>query len=100
MIRPLRDYIVVRPLEVVESTVIQVVQLDRKPARGEVMAVGPGKRNKRGGYIAWGAKVRGHHPVHRPAHASTRRSTTTALRLLMLQEADICSIEEPEEQAA
>lgn len=41
MIRPLRDRIVVKPLEEPLSKIIQVVQSNPKDSRGEVMAVGP-----------------------------------------------------------
>jgi chaperonin GroES len=98
VIRPLRDYIVVRPLEVVESAIIQVVQLDRKPARGEVMAVGPGKRNKRGGYVPWGARVGD--IIQFTDVCKYPAIDYHGVRLLLLQEADICGIEEPEERAA
>ena len=47
MLRPLRDRIVVLPLERVRSEVIAVVQ-EEKPNLGRVVAVGPGRRDKRG----------------------------------------------------
>lgn len=46
VIRPLRDQLVVEPLDVVYSRYIQVAQLT-KPLRGRVLAVGPGHYPKR-----------------------------------------------------
>lgn len=61
MLRPLRDRIVVKPLERVKSEVIAVVQ-DEKPNLARVVAVGPGKRDKKGRLkpldVAVGALVR------------------------------------------
>ena len=50
MIRPLRDRIVVRPIERVKSQVIEVI-MDELPNIGEVLAVGPGERDKKGRLI-------------------------------------------------
>jgi len=50
MIRPLRDRIVVRPIERVKSEVIEVI-MDELPNIGEVLAVGPGERDKKGRLI-------------------------------------------------
>lgn len=50
MLRPLRDRIVVRPIERVKSKVIHVV-MDELPNIGEVLAVGPGERDKKGRLI-------------------------------------------------
>ncbi len=47
MLRPLDDYIVVKPLEREHSKVIAVIS-NEKNCRGEVLAVGPGKPNKKG----------------------------------------------------
>lgn len=41
MIRPLRDRIVVRPLDEPLSRILQVIQFEEKHARGEVITVGP-----------------------------------------------------------
>ena len=47
MLRPLRDRIVVRPLERVRSDILLVMG-DEVPQLGVVAAIGPGKRTKRG----------------------------------------------------
>ena len=50
MLRPLRDRIVVRPIERVKSQVIEVI-MDELPNIGEVLAVGPGEVDKKGRLI-------------------------------------------------
>lgn len=45
--RPTQDYILVRPLERAHSETITVIS-NEKHCRGQVLTVGPGKRNKRG----------------------------------------------------
>lgn len=47
MLRPLRDRVVVRPLERVRSDALIVVDHENETL-GEVVAVGPGARTKRG----------------------------------------------------
>ena len=47
MLRPLRDRIVVKPLKRVRSDRLIVIDHENETL-GEVMAVGPGKRTKRG----------------------------------------------------
>ena len=94
MLRPLRDRIIVLPLERVKSEVIAVVQ-DEKPNLGRVVAVGPGKRDKKGRIVPLDAKpgdlVRfgtdeGY--LSFPAFEEAGR------RYLVLQEADLCFIAE------
>jgi co-chaperonin GroES (HSP10) len=46
-IRPLRDYILLKPLEWKPSKIIQIAGDTRKPLRGVVVAVGPGHYPKR-----------------------------------------------------
>jgi len=46
-IRPLRDRIVVKPLNWTPSKIIFIAGDERKPLRGEVIAVGPGAYQKR-----------------------------------------------------
>ena len=46
MLRPLQDYIVVEPMERKKSDIIQVVS-NEKHCRGKILAVGPGKRDKK-----------------------------------------------------
>lgn len=50
MLKPLRDRIVVRPIERVKSQVIDVI-MNELPNIGEVLAVGPGERDKKGRLI-------------------------------------------------
>ena len=47
MLRPTQDYILVRPIERKVSDILYVVNTE-KHCRGEILAVGPGKRDKRG----------------------------------------------------
>lgn len=49
-LRPLRDRIVVRPIERVKSDVLHVI-MDELPNTGEVLAVGPGEFDKKGRLI-------------------------------------------------
>lgn len=46
MLRPRQDYIVVRPIERRQSTIVEVVSYE-KHCRGEILAVGPGKFSKK-----------------------------------------------------
>jgi co-chaperonin GroES (HSP10) len=46
-IRPLRDRIVLKPLDWQPSNIISIAGDNRKPLRGVVVAVGPGYRQKR-----------------------------------------------------
>ena len=50
MLKPLRDRIVVRPVERVRSEVLLVI-MDELPNIGEVLAVGPGEIDKKGRLI-------------------------------------------------
>ncbi|MGH9280196.1 MAG: co-chaperone GroES [Acidimicrobiales bacterium] len=53
-LKPLEDRIVVRPTEAEETTVSGIVIPDtakEKPQKGEVLAVGPGKRSEQTGQI-------------------------------------------------
>lgn len=47
MLKPTQDYILIRPIERHVSDAIAVVNLE-KHCRGEILAVGPGKRDKKG----------------------------------------------------
>ena len=49
-LRPLRDRIVVRPIERVKSNVLHVI-MDELPNTGEVLAVGPGEMDRKGRFI-------------------------------------------------
>lgn len=103
MIRPLRDRIVVEPLDQPLSTIIQVVQHGRegKHHRGRVVAVGPqvkfddGKYRPRGPHDSKVGDVIQFTDIFKfpviVEHGQKR---------LILQEADICGIEEREDVAA
>ena len=56
MFKPRQDYILVRPIDRKVSDVIEVVNAE-KHCRGEILAVGPGKRNKKGRLIPLDAQV-------------------------------------------
>ena len=59
-IRPLHDRVVVKRLENETKTASGIVIPDNaaeKPDQGEVTAVGPGKRNEKGDFIALNIKV-------------------------------------------
>lgn len=59
-IRPLHDRVIVKRLEEERKTASGIVIPDtaaEKPDQGEVIAVGPGKRNDRGELIAMEVKV-------------------------------------------
>lgn len=47
MLRPTQDYLVVLPVERKQSDVLTVIS-NEKHTQGTVIAVGPGKRNKKG----------------------------------------------------
>jgi chaperonin GroES len=49
-LRPLRDKIIVRPIERVKSGIIHVI-MEELPNTGEVVAVGPGERDKNNNLI-------------------------------------------------
>ena len=59
-LRPLHDRVVVKRLEQETKTASGIVIPDaaaEKPDQGEVLAVGPGKRNDKGDFIALNVKV-------------------------------------------
>ncbi len=59
-IRPLHDRVIVKRMEEERKTASGIVIPDtaaEKPDQGEVIAVGPGKRNDRGELIPMGVKV-------------------------------------------
>lgn len=47
MLRPRQDYMLIRPLQREHSETLAIVT-NEKHCRGEVLAVGPGKRDKKG----------------------------------------------------
>ncbi len=59
-LRPLHDRVIVKRLENETKTASGIVIPDaatEKPDQGEVLAVGPGKRNDKGGQMALNVKV-------------------------------------------
>ena len=59
-IRPLHDRVIVKRLEEVRTTASGIVIPDtatEKPDQGEVIAVGPGKKDENGKVIALGVRV-------------------------------------------
>lgn len=96
-LRPLRDRIIVRPLDVVMSTII-VTLGDRKPRRGVVVAVGPGRRDRHGNSWPWGTKVgdviQFADVLTYPAYRVPRDGAPDEV-FLILSEADVCGVEEP-----
>ena len=94
--RPLRDRILVEPFEREKSSILAVVQ-DEKPNLGRVVAVGPGKRDKRGRIVpldvSVGALVRFGTDE---GYLSYPEVEVSGKRLLCMQEADVAFIAEPE----
>jgi co-chaperonin GroES (HSP10) len=86
MIRPLRDRMVVKPIDEPLSSTLQVVQFDKKMHRGEVMAIGPG--------VIWGTRVGD--VIQFTDIFKFPAITHEGVRYLILQEADIFFIEEQE----
>ena len=94
MLRPTQDYIVVKPLTRIASEIIQVV-MSEKPNTGVVMAVGPGKDNKhgkpmpldikRGEVVRFGTSAE---------YLSFPEHWENGEKYLILQEADICFVQE------
>ena len=91
-LRPLRDRVVVRPLKDEYTGLIVVVKPRDKWRRGEVLAVGPGKRDAHGVPRPWGTKPG---DVVQFADVLTYPEFDTGTeRVLVIQEADICGVEE------
>ena len=98
MLRPLRDHIVVEPLERQASSVLAVVQQER-PNVGRVVAVGPGlvvKGRRRPPDVPVGALVRFGTAEEYLAYPEHREGDR---RFLVLREADVCFIAEDAEAA-
>lgn len=102
MIRPLRDRIVVQPLEEQLSQVLEVVRLghEGKHARGRVVAVGPSVKlderyYPRGPHDAQVGDVIQFTDIFKFPQILDRGE-----KFLILQEADICAIEEDDRAAA
>lgn len=86
--RPLRDYLVVRPLDDAQAGLVQVVR-DGRPRRGEVLAVGPGKGggplDVQVGDVVQFTDVMTYPTVYEDF-----------TKLLIIQEADVCGVEQQE----
>jgi chaperonin GroES len=94
MLRPLADRLVIEPLERVRSDVIAVVA-EEKPNLGRVVAVGPGKRDKKGRIVPLDAKpgdlVRFGTDE---GYLTYPAFTEGGKRFLVLQEADVAWVNE------
>ena len=100
MLKPIHDYIVVLPVKRKQSDVLQVIS-NEKYTQGTVMAVGPGKRDRKqrirpltvkpGDFITYGDINRGYdfYPIYEEEGIQYR----------ILQEADICFIGDPTNEA-
>lgn len=90
--KPFQDYILVKPLPREHSETLEVITTE-KHCRGKILAVGPGKRNKKGRIQPLDAKVGeivhfgdgnfDFYPKHFEGNECFR----------IIQEADICFIE-------
>ena len=94
MLRPTQDYIVVKPLTRIVSDVIEVM-MSEKPNIGVVVAVGPGKDNKHGKPIPLDLK-RGEVVKFGTSaeYLSFPEYWENGQKYLILQEADICFVQE------
>lgn len=91
-LRPLRDFVVIRPLKDEQQGLIEVVRPRDKWRRGQVIEVGTGKRGKDGVRRPWGAQVGD--IVQFADVLSYPEFDTGTERVLLIQEADICGVEE------
>lgn len=93
MFRPTQDYILVKPIERIKSSIIEVVMTE-KPNTGEVIAVGQGKENKHGNQmpmdIKVGDKIRFGTDQN---YLSFPEYHENGQKYLILQEADVCWVE-------
>lgn len=96
MIRPLRDYLVVRPLDDAQAGLVQVVRNGR-PRRGEVLAAGPGKRTERG--VLKSLDTRVGDVVQFTDVMTYPHFYEGHTKLLIIQEADVCAIEQQAQAA-
>lgn len=96
-----QDYILVKPFDRKQSDVLQVVSYE-KHNRGEVVAVGPGKDNKRGIPQPLDAKVGDLVLFGDGSKALDNcypKVELEGVEYRLIQEADICAIVEPAEAA-
>lgn len=91
--RPTQDYILVKPIERVKSSIIEVVMTE-KPNTGEVIAVGQGRENKHGKFIPLDVKKGDRIRFGTDQNYLTFPEYHEAgERYVILQEADVCWIE-------
>lgn len=95
MLRPLRDQIVVKPLDRKQSEIIQVLHSER-PNLGIVVAVGPGKRTKKGRIEPLDVQVNDtiRYGDTNLNHLSYPQYWEGNQLYLVLQEADVCFVAE------
>lgn len=98
-IKPCRDFVLVQPLEDVQAGLLEVVRLDARPRRARVLEVGPGKRDKRGVRRPWGAAA-GDIVQFTDVMTYPTFHMEQFGKVLLIQEADICAIEDPALEAA
>lgn len=96
MLRPLHDYIVVRPIQRKQSDVIEVISHE-KHCRGEILAVGPGKVDKKGRRWPLDAKVGQFIIFGNGDFDFYPKVTHNGETYRLIQEADIVGLVEPEE---
>lgn len=97
--RPSQDYILVRPLERQHSDQLAVITHE-KHCRGTVLAVGPGKRDKKGRLKPLDTKVGETVHFGDGNFDFYPRFYEGNECLRIIQEADVCFVEEREEQRA
>ena len=93
-LRPLHDRVIVKRLEQETKTASGIVIPDNaaeKPDQGEVLAVGPGKRNDKGDFVAPNVKV-GDRVLY--AKYSGTEIKLDNKKVLILRESDILAIVE------
>ncbi|MEZ5232513.1 MAG: co-chaperone GroES [Acidimicrobiia bacterium] len=93
-LRPLEDRLVVRPLEAEQQTASGLVIPDtakEKPQRGEVLAVGPGKRSEHTGALIPLEVAAGDHVVY-SKYAGTE-ITVDGEDLLILSARDVLAVQ-------
>lgn len=100
MIIPLQDYIVIKPVARTRSSVLTIITAETDQgswgAYGDVIAVGPGKENKKGNVMPLDAKI-GDRVCYGGANLGCinfPKVTEDGVEYLLIQEADICFVEE------
>ena len=101
MLRPLRDFIVVKPIERIKSDIIEVI-MDEQPNIGEVVAVGPGSFNDKNKFIPnpiqVGQRVR-FGTMGKDEYLKYRPFFQNNERYLLMSWKDVCFIEENDHAA-